>query len=162
VARRLEKLQGPCVFVLHDRRIPRSTANIDHIVVGAAGIYVIDSKHYKGRIERRSTGTFLGHGSDKLFVAARDQTTIVDGMARQVAAVEAAVGDLTDARNTPIRPVICFVQGEWSLLAKPFVLDGVTITRLNALTDLVRTPGPLNETAVQALGRHLRSQLPAA
>jgi Nuclease-related domain. len=36
--------------VVHDRRIPRSRANIDHIVIAPRGIYVIDTKHYKQKL----------------------------------------------------------------------------------------------------------------
>lgn len=39
---------GAC-RVLHDRRVPGSRANIDHIAVAPLGIYVIDAKRYKGR-----------------------------------------------------------------------------------------------------------------
>lgn len=35
---------------LHDRAIPGSRANIDHIVIGPTGVFVIDSKNYSGRI----------------------------------------------------------------------------------------------------------------
>ncbi|MGN6302380.1 MAG: nuclease-related domain-containing protein, partial [Angustibacter sp.] len=37
------------VLVLHDRRIPRTTANIDHIAVSPTGVYVIDAKRYKNQ-----------------------------------------------------------------------------------------------------------------
>ena len=39
---------SPSVRVLHDRRIPRSLANLDHIVVCPSGVIVIDAKKYKG------------------------------------------------------------------------------------------------------------------
>ena len=38
------------IAVLHDRRIPGSKANIDHIAITAAGIWVIDAKRYKGDV----------------------------------------------------------------------------------------------------------------
>jgi hypothetical protein len=40
----------PHVPVLHDRRIPGSRANIDHIAVAATGVWVIDTKRYKGKV----------------------------------------------------------------------------------------------------------------
>ena len=39
------------VPMLHDRAVPRSRANIDHIAVAPSGVYVIDCKRYKGKIE---------------------------------------------------------------------------------------------------------------
>ena len=44
VAAILAKLDQARVTLLHDRRIPGSRANIDHIAVTAAGIWVIDAK----------------------------------------------------------------------------------------------------------------------
>jgi hypothetical protein len=45
----LDKLAGDRVHLLHDRRIPGSRANIDHIVVSSSGVFVIDAKKYKDR-----------------------------------------------------------------------------------------------------------------
>lgn len=43
----------PDVLALHDRRIPGRRSNIDHIAVAPSGIYVIDAKRYKGKLEVR-------------------------------------------------------------------------------------------------------------
>ena len=40
----LDGLACDTIKLLHDRRIPRSKANIDHIAVTANGVYVIDAK----------------------------------------------------------------------------------------------------------------------
>ncbi|MCY7288237.1 MAG: NERD domain-containing protein [Cryobacterium sp.] len=42
LGQRLDKIAGPGVHVLHDRRIPGTRVNIDHIVVGPTGVLVID------------------------------------------------------------------------------------------------------------------------
>jgi hypothetical protein len=39
----LDRLSG-CV-VLHDRRVPDSRVNLDHLVVSPSGFFVVDSKH---------------------------------------------------------------------------------------------------------------------
>src|SRR5713226_5836805 len=41
----------PNLALLHDRRMPTGRGNIDHIAVAATGVYVIDTKRYRGRIE---------------------------------------------------------------------------------------------------------------
>lgn len=56
IGRRLDRLRDDGIAVLHDRRFPGSRANIDHIVVSQAGVFVIDTKHYKGRVEQRDPG----------------------------------------------------------------------------------------------------------
>jgi hypothetical protein len=50
---------GDEFVVLHDRRIPGSRANIDHIAVGPAGIFTVDAKQYSGKLEVRARGREL-------------------------------------------------------------------------------------------------------
>src|SRR5215212_8396342 len=61
------------VLILHDRRIPRSRANIDHIAVAPSGVWVIDTKRYKGKVAV-SRPLF---GKPKLTIAGRDKTKLV-------------------------------------------------------------------------------------
>jgi hypothetical protein len=39
------------VVVLNDRRVPGTRGNIDHLVVGPAGLFVVDAKRYKGSLK---------------------------------------------------------------------------------------------------------------
>src|SRR3954469_20729216 len=87
VAKFLAKYLNDGVVVLHDRRIPGSRANIDHIAVAPSGIWVIDSKRYKGKVAV-SKPLF---GKAKLTIAGRDKTKLVEGLAKQVALVEAVM-----------------------------------------------------------------------
>jgi hypothetical protein len=63
--RRTARLLGPLErhgwAVLHDLAIPRSQANIDHLVIGPGGVFVIDSKQYRGRLQLDLSGR-LWHG----------------------------------------------------------------------------------------------------
>jgi nuclease-like protein len=47
--------------VLHDLAVPGSRANIDHLVIGPGGVFVIDSKQYRGRLQLDPSGR-LWHG----------------------------------------------------------------------------------------------------
>jgi hypothetical protein len=47
--------------VLHDLAVPGSRANIDHMVIGPGGVFVIDSKQYRGRLQLDPSGR-LWHG----------------------------------------------------------------------------------------------------
>jgi hypothetical protein len=49
-ARRLRRLERQGYVVLHDLQVPGSHANLDHLAIGPAGVFVIDSKHYRGRL----------------------------------------------------------------------------------------------------------------
>jgi hypothetical protein len=63
--RRTARLLGPLEregwAVLHDLAVPGSRANIDHLVIGPGGVFVIDSKQYRGRLQLDSSGC-LWHG----------------------------------------------------------------------------------------------------
>ena len=63
--RRTARLLGPLErqgwAVLHDLAVPQSRANLDHLVIGPGGVFVIDSKQYRGRLQLDPTGR-LWHG----------------------------------------------------------------------------------------------------
>jgi hypothetical protein len=60
-ARRLRRLERDGYTVLHDLAIPGSRANIDHVVIGPSGVFVVDSKCYRGRLHQTPDG-MLWHG----------------------------------------------------------------------------------------------------
>ena len=153
----LDTLTATGAVVLHDRRMPGSKANIDHLVVAPSGVWVVDSKHYEGRIEYRDVGGWFRR-DERLFVGGRDRTRLVHGMVGQVAAVESAVNDT----DVPVHGVLCFVGPGWSLLARPFEIDGVLVAWPKAAVKLIGTAGPLTVDMVDEVGRRLRGALPAA
>jgi hypothetical protein len=94
----------PDVLVLHDRRMPRSRANLDHLAVAPSGVYVIDAKRYSGKIEVRKP--FFGE--PRLFIAGRDKTKLVEGLARQRKAVRAALAETVP--EMPVHACFCFLN----------------------------------------------------
>lgn len=46
LGRHLDSASGPLLRVLHDRRVPGSRANIDHVAIAPSGVFVIDAKKY--------------------------------------------------------------------------------------------------------------------
>lgn len=156
VGARLDKVVSNSVAVLHDRRIPRSRANIDHLVITPAGIWVIDTKRYKGgRPRLKVEGGFMRPRVEKLMIGGRDRTRLVDGVRRQVDVVDDILGELL----LPVRGVLCFVGADWPLLGGDFTTRGVQVLWPRKLVKLVTaTPyGPVDVPAVhQHLARHLR------
>jgi hypothetical protein len=63
--RRTARLLGPLErqgwAVLHDLAVPGSPANLDHLVIGPGGVFVVDSKQYRGRLRLDPSGR-LWHG----------------------------------------------------------------------------------------------------
>jgi hypothetical protein len=60
-ARLLAALERHDWAVLHDLTLPKSRANIDHLVIGPGGVFMIDSKRYRGRLQLDRFGR-LWHG----------------------------------------------------------------------------------------------------
>lgn len=112
---RLDELAGDDVRVLHDRRVPRSSANIDLLAVTPTGAFVIDAKRYKGRSSLVVEGALIRPRVEKLMVGCRDRTKLVDGVLKQVQVVRGIVG-----AGVPARGVLCFVEADWPLTGCAF------------------------------------------
>lgn len=135
VAEILNGLKG--ISALHDRRIPGSKANIDHVAVGPAGVYVIDAKKYTGGVE----------AEERLYVGGRDRSKVIDGVRWQAEVVQACLAT-AQARIT-VDGVVCFVVAEWPLVfRRPVQLRGVTALWPKALGELVGKTGPLDDRTV--------------
>jgi hypothetical protein len=161
LARFFEREVPGSVVALHDRRIPRSRANIDHVVVAPNGIWVIDAKLYQGKVERRTLGP-IWRPETAVFVGGRDRTKLIHGLSRQVEAVTAALAADPLAGEVPVRPVVCFVASDWALFAKPFEVAGVLVTWPQKLLERIVAPGPLTAAAVARLANRIGVCLPAA
>lgn len=118
---RLDSLVSESVVVLHDRRIPGTKANIDHIAITAAGVWVIDAKRYKGRPELKIEGGILRPRVERVLVGRRDCTRLADGVLKQVDLVREIVGDL------PVIGALCFVEADWPLVGGAFITRGVHV-----------------------------------
>jgi len=160
----LEKIQDDrVVVVLHDRRIPGTRANIDHIAVTRSGaVWAIDAKNYSGKVQRIDKGGWFSTDL-RLFVGRRDCTKLVHGMAKQVDAIRAALGyAVTGEFTVDVRAALCFVDAEWSFFAKPFDLGGVWIGWPKALGERLRQQGELTSEHLAILTRSVASALPPA
>lgn len=97
VGQQLDLLDGAGWRVLHDRRKSvTSPANLDHVVVGPSGVFVIDSKNWSGgllRLDER--GMRLGSWrKDDALHAAEVDAELVQGLARRAVPDVHAVGVL--------------------------------------------------------------------
>jgi hypothetical protein len=87
-------LADAAVRTVHDRRVPGSDANIDHIAIAPSGVYVIDAKNYT---DRPRVDTYAGSDTTprRLLIGREDHTHLVHAVRRQVRVVEAALDDPT-------------------------------------------------------------------
>jgi len=139
VGRALDAIAGEGLEVLHDRRIPRGRANIDHLVVTARGVLVVDAKRYRGRPALRSEGGLFRSVTRSLTVGGRDQTKLVAGVQRQV---EIVWGILEEggAAGVPVRGALCFVEADWPMFGGSFQVAGVRVLWPRLLAKHLRDP----------------------
>lgn len=160
----LEKLHDEeKVIVLHDRRIPDSRANIDHIAITrSGGVWAIDAKNYGGKVQRIDKGGWFST-DHRLYVGKRECTKLVTGMAKQVEAIKEAISEpIRQEFGVDARAALCFVNAEWSLFAKPFALQDVWIGWPRALAERLRAEGSLGPQHLRALAGRVAEALPAA
>lgn len=164
VGRRFDRLSGEGFAVLHDRCKRGSRWNIDHIVIGPSGAYVIDAKHYSGRLEVRSPGTFLRPAPKRVFVKGRSQDERVKAMDWQVGWVSGAAGELIASYGGIIRPVLCFVGVELALTQRPALVgpNDVVVTWPQRFVKDISREGPLTPDQVREVADRIAKALPAA
>lgn len=157
LGKRLNELAGESLHVLHDRRIPRSRANIDHIAITPTGVFVVDAKKYKGRPQPKIEGGLIRPRVEKLVVGNRDCTKLVDGVLKQVGIVRDIVG-----ADVPVHGVLCFVEADWPLIGGSFKTRGVHVLWPKKLYPRLMSGGPIDPASLEELHRKLASALPPA
>jgi hypothetical protein len=115
-ARILAPLEHLGWTVLHDRRVPGSSANIDHLAVGPRSVTVVDTKAWRGRVKLLGDGR-LWYGR-----------TPLDHVLATLSWVAAEVGAHLSRRLTdpvPVQALLCLHGAR--LPADPLKLERVTL-----------------------------------
>ena len=154
---RLNELASDRLRVVHDRRIPGSRANIDHLAVTPSGVFVIDAKKYAGRPRLKVEGGLLRPRTEKLVVGSRNCTKLVDGVLKQVEVVKNAIGDAV-----PVHAVLCFVGADWPLIGGSFTTRGAMVLWPRKLYPLLAAEGAMTIDAIEQTHRDLATALPPA
>ncbi len=154
---RLNDLAADGVRVLHDRRIPKSRANIDHIAISGSGVYVPDAKRYQGRPTLRVEGGLLRPRTETLMVGGRRCNPLVEGMHKQLGLVQAIIG-----HDVPLAGMLVFIEADWPLIGGDFVTRQVRVLWVKKAIEHILLPGPLTADQVDGLHRKLAAALPSA
>jgi Nuclease-related domain len=156
VARSLERrtAAGPSIL-LHDLRMPDGHGNIDHLAVAPAGVFVIDAKNYKGRVEILSP-LFK---APKLLIAGRDRTSLIDGLERQLSAVRRVLAD--GHEHVPVLGVLCFWTADLPLV-RTLSIRGHLLLYPKALARRLNADGRLSAEAIGETARALAAGFPPA
>jgi Nuclease-related domain len=158
----LDRLVDAGLYFLHDRRIPPTRANIDHIVIAPSGVYVIDAKNYTGRAQLSVTGGLFTPRVEKLKVGRRDCTKLVDGVHKQVDRVSELLARDGIGQDVPVRGMLCFVEGDWPLLGGSFTIAGLEVLWPKRARKIITAPGALSDDRLRDLHRHLAAEFPPA
>jgi hypothetical protein len=148
-ARLLNPLERHGWAILHDLALPGSRANIDHLAIGPGGVFVIDSKQYRGRLQLDPIGR-LWHGGYPLAPA----LGAVSFEADQAAQV------LPDP-GVVVVPIVAVhgAQVPWDKV----VTQGVPVVAARRLPSMLRQlPAVLGPERVAALGDQARIRFHAA
>ena len=146
--RLLEPLKAEGFRILHDRKIPGSRANIDHIVFGPPGIFVVETKSYSGALQIRG---------NEVFVGGRRRTGMIDEAKREAAAVQSALADEIAAHGWSVTPVICVHRADlpWfrSEVGDVRIVSGKELVKRLRKADPVLAPADVERLAALASAR---------
>jgi hypothetical protein len=149
-AQALESLIPHGYVILHDRRWPGTRrANLDHLLVGPGGVFVVDTKSWRGEVSVTSQSLY------------QDQACRDDEVAKAVDQAQAVESVLVDVGLAPLEvvPVLCFVQQRELRGA----IGRVRLVSLAELQRLVLRRGPrLNPVQCRAVLEQLDTMCPHA
>ena len=149
-------------FVLHDRKIPGTRANIDHIAIAANGVWAIDAKHYRGLVESRDVGGWF-RTDLRLKVGGRDRSKLLEGLAWQIGNIEKIIFDATGAKAIPVQGILCFIDADWRWFAKPPRFgSNMHVAWPSASIALLNGEGYATSTEIASLADLLESRFPRA
>lgn len=109
----------PAFVTVHDLRLPGSQSNVDHLVVGPTGVFVIDTKVHDGVVR---------YGSGTLWRGDRSMRAELHALAFEATRLAAVLDAATTA-------VACFADGD--LPRRELTFDGVRVLPLAALVSFV-------------------------
>ena len=157
----VEREVGDRVIALHDRLIPGTRGNFDHIFVAPSGVWVVDAKAYKGKVVKRDVGPFW-RTEYKLYIGGRDRSQLAKGVESQVEAVVAALRPDPEAKGTSVHAALCLVESDWDLLDFAFQVGSAWVLYPGALRKRLKKKGPLSRALMERLANRLALSLPDA
>ncbi|MDQ6616030.1 MAG: NERD domain-containing protein [Actinomycetota bacterium] len=145
---------GDRALLLHDRKVPGTRGNIDHLAFASSGVWVIDAKSYAGMVEHRDIGGWL-RSDLRLYVGGCDRTEIAGRMGWQLDAVRTGL----DGSVVPVlrRGVLHLGGMEAVRHADPTPLSVGSWAKM--LAEMIAEPGPLNLAEVADIANRLATAL---
>jgi hypothetical protein len=157
----LDAAEAKGVVSLHNRRVPGRRGRMEHIAVGAGGIYVVDVLHFKNASIEVRPANGPNADTDDLVVGGRVLTPAARAVAQRVEVLRmillsAGLGDV------PVTGALCFVDGLLPLSVADLQVGGMHVLRPSGLTALVAASGSISLRDCETLREFLAERLPAA
>jgi nuclease-like protein len=141
---------------LYNRRMPSGRGDVEHIVIAAAGVFVIDTKDVRGKVRLVRPLS----RAPRLLIDGWDRTKMLDGLDRQVAAVRGALA-ATGHHAVKVQGAICLTKADLPLL-RTRVLRGHLLLHGKPLAKRLNADGPLDAVAIRSIGHELALAFPPA
>ena len=135
--------------VLHDRllRPGQSDANLDHVVVGPGGLFLVDAKNRAGRVIDWEGGLFQH--------TVREGQPVLVNLAGELKKVHGMAAYMAAEAGMPVTPVLCLAGVHEAEFGEPRMLRGVWVVPVARLVEWLNTrPVMLDrEAAARAVTR---------
>lgn len=130
-ARSLDRLTRAGYTVLHDRQLADSAGNIDHLVIGPSGAWVVETDAHRGPIRQNAAGVWAGK------VPLRAMLGLVAWMGEE--ATGQLVAELPSGWQLEAQSVVAFARTEVpNGLA---LVDGVLLLPMAGVADYILSAG---------------------
>ncbi len=155
---RLQLIGHEGVIVLNDRRIPGSRSCIKCIAISTAGVFVIDTKGYRGLVHVKRQGPIRDLGPLELHVGRRNCSSSVDDLSGQVQIVREALSSTPWGSEVPVSALLCLTRAEWGF-ASPLEIRDVWVGWPRLMAGRVREPGVMDSPTVHEVSEMITSHL---
>jgi Nuclease-related domain len=130
-ARALDRLARAGYTVMHDRRLPDSAGNVDHLIIGPSGAWVVETDAHRGQYRQNRAGPWVGK------VPLRPMLGLVTWMSEEI--TNHLVQDLPEGWQLEAQPVVAFARAE--VPQGLALLDGVLLLPAAGVAEYILSAG---------------------
>jgi hypothetical protein len=159
--RLLRPLERDGYKILHDRALPGSRANADHLLIGPAGVLVIDTKNW-GKHTRITGGMAGGIGArrrGRVWINGRPASQRLGGILHERRVVERSLGQRL-GRSVDVVPLVV-IHGARRMRWGALTVEGVTLLWARSARRWIRRlPAHYDAAAVAAFAEACETLFP--
>jgi hypothetical protein len=146
----LDDLAAAGYTVLHDRVAPGYAGTVRRLIIGPAGVFLVEVNDDAGRVRVRGTGVYVGGRS----------MALGPRLQGQLRAVSAALAPQLTAAGARVTPLICMRRAELPLFRRH--VAGIPLLREPGLVRrIVEAPSVMDEATASWIADLARSTMPA-